>query len=293
MELLIMAAGMGSRFGGLKQIEPVGPAGEIIMDYSIYDAIKAGFSKVVFIIKEENYELFKKVIGDKVASKIPVSYVFQKNDNVYELTGVKVEREKPLGTAHAILCAKNEIEGNFCVINADDFYGRDAFLKIAEFLKNNQKNYALVGYEVEKTINNTGKVKRGVSVIKDNKLISLTECSIELQSGRYFATPLLGGEAFEIEKTRLVSMNMFGFTKEIFAYLEASLKTFIEENKDNLATCEFLIPEVVSNQMKLGMEVEVLRTSATWYGITYKEDKETIKSALKEMTEKGIYPEKI
>ena len=135
MTLVIMAAGMGSRFGGLKQIEPVGPSGEIIIDYSIYDALLAGFDKVVFIIKEENYELFKEIIGDKISSKVAVEYVFQKNDNIKEITGLNIERQKPFGTAHAILCCKDVVKENFAIINSDDFYGRDAYFKIAEFLK--------------------------------------------------------------------------------------------------------------------------------------------------------------
>lgn len=296
MTLVIMAAGMGSRFGGLKQIEPVGPSGEIIIDYSIYDAILAGFTKVVFIIKEENYELFKEVIGDKVASKIEVAYVFQKNDNILELTGVNLERVKPFGTAHAILCAKDEVHDNFAIINADDYYGRDAFVKMARFLKENHESnkYAMVGYKIENTITENGSVKRGVCQTENGKLSALKECVVELVEGKYMATPLNGGDSFEIPNDQLVSMNMFGFTPALFDYLESRLKSFVEENKEKLDTCEYLIPEVVCEQIANNdVDVQVLSTTAVWHGITYKEDKELIVSALKKLVEENVYPEKI
>ena len=296
MTLVIMAAGMGSRFGGLKQIEPVGPNGEIIIDYSIYDAVLAGFTKVVFIIKEENYQLFKEVIGDKVSEKIEVAYVFQKNDNILELTGVNLDRVKPFGTAHAILCAKNEVHENFAIINADDYYGRDAYLKMADFLKNNQDSnkYAMVGYRIENTITENGSVKRGVCQVEDGNLSGIKECVIELVESKYMATPLAGGDTFEIPNDQLVSMNMFGFTPALFDYLEARIKTFVAENKDKLDSCEYLIPEVVREQIEAGdVEVSVLSTNAVWHGVTYKEDKELIVKAIKELVENNIYPEKI
>lgn len=296
MTLVIMAAGMGSRFGGLKQIEPVGPNGEIIIDYSIYDAILAGFTKVVFIIKEENYQLFKEVIGDKVSEKIEVAYVFQKNDNILELTGVNLERVKPFGTAHAILCAKDEVHENFAIINADDYYGRDAYLKMAEFLKNNKDSnkYAMVGYHIENTITENGSVKRGVCQVEDNSLKGIKECVVELVESKYVATPLTGGDTFEIPNDQLVSMNMFGFTPALFDYLEARIKTFVDENKETLDTCEYLIPEVVREQIEAGaVEVSVLSTNAVWHGVTYKEDKELIVKAIKELIENNVYPEKL
>ena len=296
MTLVIMAAGMGSRFGGLKQIEPVGPNGEIIIDYSIYDAILAGFTKVVFIIKEENYQLFKEVIGDKVSEKIEVAYVFQKNDNILELTGVNLERAKPFGTAHAILCAKDEVHENFAIINADDYYGRDAYLKMAEFLKNNEysNKYAMVGYRIENTITENGSVKRGVCQVEDNSLKGIKECVVELVESKYMATPLTGGDTFEIPNDQLVSMNMFGFTPALFDYLEARIKTFVDENKETLDTCEYLIPEVVREQIEAGaVDVSVLSTNAVWHGVTYKEDKELIVKAIKELVDNNVYPEKL
>ena len=296
MTLLIMAAGMGSRFGGLKQIEPVGPNGEIIIDYSIYDAILAGFTKVVFVIKEENYELFKEVIGNKISKKVEVAYVFQKNDNILELTGIELERVKPFGTAHAILCAKDEIHENFAIINSDDYYGRDAFLKIAEFLKNNQKSnhYAMVGYQIANTITENGSVKRGICNMNGPELVGLKECGVENINDKYVATPLTGGDSFEIPSNQLVSMNMFGFTPEIFAYLESRLKTFMEENKNQLDKCEYLIPEVVCEQIRNNqVTVDVLSTTSVWHGITYKEDKELVVTAIKELIDNNVYPNKI
>lgn len=292
MTLVIMAAGMGSRFGGLKQIEPVGPHGEIIIDYSIYDAIASGFTKVVFIIKEENYELFKQIIGDKVAKKIEVEYVFQKMDNIYDITGVKIDRVKPFGTAHAILCCKDVVKENFAIINADDFYGRESFEKIAGFLKNTTSNYGLVGYKIKNTITSSGAVKRGVCEEKDGKLTSIIESSVALEDGKYIASPLSGDTPFEIDEDQLVSMNMIGFTPKIFDYLESRLKSFVEENKDNLDKCEYLIPTVLCEQIKRNeVEVELLDTSSVWYGITYKEDKPLVVNALKKMTDEGLYPE--
>ncbi len=294
MTLVIMAAGMGSRFGGLKQIEPVGPHGEIIIDYSIYDALIAGFTKVVFIIKEENYEVFKEIIGDRISKKVQVEYVFQKNDNIYKLTGVKIERIKPFGTAHAILCAKDKVHENFAIINADDFYGRDAFIKIADFLKNTNSNYGLVGYHICNTITAAGAVKRGVCKAENGKITSLIESSVDIVDGKYIASPLSGASPFEISADQLVSMNMIGFTPKIFDYLEKRLKTFVVEKKDELDKCEYLIPEVICNQINDGeVQVDLLDTNSVWYGITYKEDKELVVSALKKMTDEGIYPDKM
>ena len=280
MTLVIMAAGMGSRFGGLKQIEPVGPSGEIIIDYSIYDAINAGFDKVVFIIKEENYELFKEIIGDKISSKVAVEYVFQKNDNIKEITGLNIERQKPFGTAHAILCCKNVVKENFAIINSDDFYGRDAYFKIAEFLKN--------------TTSKNGAVKRGVCETINNELASLIESSIEEIDGKFIATPLSGAESFELDADALVSMNMFGFTPKIFEYLENRLKSFVVENENNLEKCEYLIPEIVCEQVKNHeVKVKVLSTTSVWHGITYREDKEELVEAINNLVKSGEYPSKI
>ena len=296
MTLVIMAAGMGSRFGGLKQIEPVGENGEFIIDYSIYDAIRCGFTKVVFIIKEENYDVFRETVGKRVEDKIKVEYVFQNNENVPLEIKIPSDRTKPLGTAHAILCCKDVVKEDFAVINADDFYGYDAFKVISEFLKGNtnSKEYAMAGYLVGNTLAKTGAVKRGVCEKEGDYLTQLIESSIERVGEKIVATPLEVGEPFEINDNTLVSMNMFGFKKQIFDYLETRFKSFLEENKNNLDKCEYLIPTVVFEQIQNKQAtVEVLKTTAVWYGMTYKEDKEDLVTALKEMTKNGEYPKNL
>ena len=292
--LVIMAAGMGSRFGGLKQIEPIGPNQEFLIDYSIYDAIKAGFTKVVFIIKKENERIFKETIGKRVEGHIPVSYVFQEMEN----TPIKIDlsfREKPLGTAHAIYCCKEEVNTPFAIINADDFYGYDAYEKMAEFLKNNKnEEYGLMGYRVKNTLTENGSVKRGVCCSDNDYLTSIIESSIERKDNKIIASPLSGNPSFEVSPDSLVSMNMLGFTPSIFPYLEEKITEFLTDGKANLEKDEILIPCVV----EMGIEeekakVKVLETTATWYGVTYKEDKEYVVKGINSLIEKEIYPNKL
>ena len=293
MTLVIMAAGMGSRFGGLKQIEPIGENGEFIIDYSIYDAIKCGFTKVVFIIKEENYDVFRETIGKRIEDKIEVSYVFQNNDNVPKNIQIPRDRVKPLGTAHAILCCKDVVTEDFAIINADDFYGYDAFKVIADFLKNNKQpnEYAMAGYITANTLTENGAVKRGICQETNNYLTKLIESSIEKKDGHIVATPLEGGKPFFVTGDTLVSMNMFAFKKQIFKYLEERFKTFLLENKNSLDKCEYLIPTVVFETIKNGQATcKILRTSAVWHGMTYKEDKEDLVNSIRELVENGIYP---
>ena len=291
MQLLIMAAGMGSRFGGLKQIAPMGPNDEFIIDYSIYDAIKEGFSKVVFIIKEENYDIFKETIGSRVEPHIPVEYVFQKLDNVPEFVNIPEERVKPWGTAHAIYCAKDAITEPFLVINADDFYGNDAFKVAADFLNNSkEKEYATIGYEAIKTMTENGSVKRGVIFTKDGQLDSIVESSIIEDGDKIACTPLNGGETFTIEKDAAVSMNMLLFDPTLFAYLDEKIIDFFKKNEDNLEKCEFLIPDILDESNKEGYAtVKVLKTAATWYGVTYKEDTENVRKSIKELVDNNEY----
>ena len=292
MELLIMAAGMGSRFGGLKQIAPMGPNDEFIIDYSIFDAIKTGFTKVVFIIKEENYEVFKETIGARVEPHIPVEYVFQKLENVPEFVQIPEERVKPWGTGHAIFAAKDTMKEPFIVINADDFYGRDAFKVAADFLKKGEeKAYATISYEAANTMTENGSVKRGVISQINNKLDTITESSIEKIDGKIIATPLSGAPAFEIQTNTPVSMNMLAFDLSIFPYLENKMNEFFKSNEGNLEKCEFLIPDVLGDAKNEGYaNVYVEQTSATWYGVTYKEDTENVRKSIKELVEKGEYP---
>ncbi|MEG0826551.1 MAG: sugar phosphate nucleotidyltransferase [Bacilli bacterium] len=295
MTLLIMAAGMGSRFGGLKQIEPIGPNGEFIIDYSIYDAKLAGFTKVVFIIKEENYEIFKDTIGKRFENIIEVDYVFQKNTDIPDFVSDTSYRVKPWGTAHAILSAKNIIAENFAIINADDFYGRDAYFKIADFLKTSkEKDYAIVGYKVENTITDAGSVKRGVLETNDGYLTKLTESVIEKNGLEYTASPLDGKTPFKVTNNTLVSMNMMGFSKELFAYLEKGLIDFFKNNQNNLEKCEYLIPDMVEKAVKNNLAtVKVLKTSSVWMGMTYKEDKVELVNNIKKLIEEKIYPNKL
>ena len=297
MTLVIMAAGMGSRFGGLKQMEPMGPNGEFIIDYSIYDAIKVGFTKVVFIIKEENYEIFRETVGKRVEKYIKVEYAFQELDKLPSGYSVPVGRVKPWGTGHAILCSKDLVKENFAIINSDDFYGRDAFRVIAEFLKNVKNDegvqtYAMAGYMVKNTLTENGSVKRGICSVKDGYLTKLIESKIERVDGVLEALPLDGGDKYIVSDDDTVSMNMFGFTPQIFDYLEKRFPEFLDEHKDNINECEYLIPTLVFEEIEKGLaRVKVLKTDAVWQGITYREDKDKVVSEIKALVDKGEYPQ--
>ena len=289
MTLVILAAGMGSRFGGLKQIEPVGPNGEFIIDYSIYDAIKAGFTKVVFIIKEENYDIFINTIGNRIAGKIDVEYVFQKNDDAR----VPVGRIKPLGTGHAILCAKEKVNEDFIIINADDFYGREAFETIANYIKqkgNDERKYGLVGYEMVNTLTENGFVKRGVLEVDSNdNLIKITESSIGYENDKILIKPLSGANEF-YANGELVSMNMISFTPYLFNELEQGFEDFLNNSSD-LMTAEYLIPDVLFKQVKNGdVTCKVLHTNSVWKGITYNSDLPELKEYILSQIEKEVYP---
>lgn len=293
LTLVILAAGMGSRFGGLKQIEAMGPNGEFIIDYSVYDAIKAGFNKIVFLIKEENYDIFKDTIGKRVEPHIHVEYCFQKNDNLPVGCEVPDTRVKPLGTAHAILCCRDKVNEPFVMINADDFYGRDSFFKAAEFLKRESKDinkYGMIGYLVKNTITENGSVKRGVCQVEDGVLTKLIESKVERKDGKIMAEPLSGDSAFEVDGDDLVSMNMLLFTPSIFDYIEKKFPEFFDANKYDLEKCEFLIPDVLFEAIKEKYaSVDVIMTNASWYGVTYKEDVQGVKDALKDMVDTGVY----
>lgn len=295
MTLAIMAAGMGSRYGGLKQIEPVDEAGNFILDYSIYDAIRAGFDKVVFIIKEENYEIFRDTVGKRIEDKIKVEYVFQTLDILPEGYSVPEGRIRPWGTGHAVLSTKDVITDNFAVINADDFYGRDGFKVLAEFLKNDksENKYAMVGYKVSNTLTENGYVKRGVCKVKDDgSLEGLVECAIDKKDGKLIATPLQSDEeAFEIGENVPVSMNLWGFKPSMFENMMKDFAKFLDDNKDDLINCEYFLPAFVSKEIEEGhVSVDILKTSAIWRGITYKEDKEDVINSIKALVNAGEYP---
>ena len=293
MTLVIMAAGMGSRFGGLKQIEPMGPNGEFIIDYSIYDAIKAGFDKVVFIIKRENAEVFKETIGKRIEGKIAVSYVYQDMDNIPK-EYLNNDRVKPWGTAHAIYCCQDVVKDNFAIINADDFYGFDPFKKIVSFFEEKRKDneFVLISYLVGNTMTENGAVKRGICYKDENNyLTKIVESSVERVNGKIIATPLEDGEAFEVTGDTSVSMNFFGLTPKVFDFLEEEMVTFFNNHKDSLDKCEFLLPVSLFDMSESGRAtVEVESTNALWHGITYKEDKDELVRAIKALTDKGEYP---
>ena len=287
---------MGSRFGGLKQIEPIDEYGHFIIDYSIYDAIREGFTKVVFIIKRENYDIFRETIGKRIEKKIEVEYVFQEIDNLPEGYSVPEGRIKPWGTAHAILCAKDKVDENFAIINADDFYGRDAYHVISKFMKNNNTHdnilrYAMAGYKVKNTLTENGSVKRGVCEEENGYLTNIIECKVEKVDSEIIATPLEGGNSFKVLEDAPVSMNMFAFTKDIFKYLEEGFPLFLDKHKEDIDTCEYLIPSVVFEEIENKIAtVEVLKTNAIWQGITYKEDKEKVVKEIKKLVDNNEYP---
>ena len=291
MQLLIMAAGLGSRYGGLKQITPMGPNGEFIIDYSVYDAVKAGFSKVVFIIKEENYEEFKETIGKRVEKYIDVEYAFQKMEEIPDFVNIPKQRVKPWGTGQAIYCAKDKITEPFAIINADDFYGRDAFMVAKKFLESDTKSkYSIVSYKAKNTMTENGSVKRAVITSENGLLKSLVECKLEWVNGKIQATPLDSNDSFIIEDDAPVSMNLLTFDLSIFDYLQEKMTEFFKKNENNLETVEFLIPTVLDEINNEGVEVKVLTTDASWYGVTYKEDTQGVQNAIKNLISQNEYP---
>ena len=292
MTLVIMAAGMGSRFGGLKQIEPVGPNGEFIIDYSIYDAIEAGFTKVVFIIKKENYEVFKETIGKRIENKIKVEYAFQENSDIPEGYNVPSDRVKPFGTGHALYCARNNISEPFMVISADDFYGSEPFKLVSESLK--RKEYSIIGYEIGNTLTDNGAVKRGVCFAKADSLDKIVESKVEKKGNKVVGLPLEGGEEYEVELNHPVSMLMYGLMPDLINFIKEDIKTFFEKNKKDLSTCEYYLPTLLNDyKNEYGIDLKLIRTKAVWKGITYKEDLDDLKNYIKSEIKKGIYPEKL
>lgn len=294
LTLVILAAGMGSRFGGLKQIEPVGPNGEFIIDYSIYDAIEAGFNKVVFLIKKENYDDFRETVGKRVEKHIDVSYAFQSNDKLPLGYKVPEDREKPLGTAHAFYCMKDVVKDSFVMINADDFYGKDAFVKAAEFLKEDHsgptRQYGLIGYLVKNTITEYGAVKRGVCEVENGMLVKLVESNVERIDGKIIAKPLDGREQFDVDDNQTVSMNMLLFDPSIFEYIDNKFPIWLDKNKDNISKAEYLIPDVLAQSIEEGYATtKVIRTTATWCGVTYREDLENLKEFINNLILQGEY----
>ena len=294
--LLIMAAGLGSRFGGLKQLEKVGPNGEYIIDYSIYDAIRAGFTKVVFVIKEEMLEEFKETIGRRIEPFIKVDYAFQNNDYIpSRFNPLLKKRTKPLGTAYAIYCAKDKINEPFIVINADDFYGLDAFLKASEYLDNIIYNhYGIVAYKLINTLSPNGVCKRGIMEVGNNKLSKITECKVVAKKNKIVASSLYSNNGIEIDEDTLVSMNLLVFSPDIFDILNEELSLFLSLHQKNLDDFEFQIPDILDTCLKKNIKtIDVIKTTSTWYGMTYKEDQKDVEKAIKDLIEKGVYKEKL
>lgn len=273
--LVVMAAGMGSRFGGLKQIEPIGPNGEIILDFSIYDAVEAGFNKAIFIIKKEIEKEFRQVVGKRIEKMIDVEYAFQELDKLPEGYEVPSDRVKPWGTAHAVLCARDVVKSPFAVINADDFYGKSSYKIIHdELIQSN--GMCMVGYELGNTITENGTVSRGVCELENGYLKSVTEhTALDKNSG--------------IPLDSIVSMNMWGLDPDIFPFMENEFKLFLNE-KINVPKSECYLPSVISKRIeKENMPVKVLKTAEKWYGVTYREDMDSVREAMSKFINEGLY----
>lgn len=299
--LVIMAAGMGSRYGGLKQIDPIDDRGHIIMDFSIYDAKAAGFEEVVFIIKEESLKDFKEVIGDRMEKQIKVSYVYQDVLNIPDGFSVPEGRTKPWGTGHAVLSCLEKVDGPFAVVNADDYYGKRAFSMIYDYLVNHQDDelyrYAMVGYILENTLTENGHVARGVcETDAEGKLVRIQErVRIEKRDGAAKYTEDDGSNWITIPEGSVVSMNMWGFQKSILQELSERFSQFLEAGlQTNPTKCEYFLPNVVGELLQEGKaSVTLLKSLDKWYGVTYKEDKPIVMEAIKQLKEKGLYPDKL
>lgn len=295
MKLVILAAGMGSRFGGLKQMEKMDEAGNFLLDYSVYDAKRAGFTSVVFVIKKAFYEEFKNSIGKRVEKIIKVDYAFQELDDLPEGFKVPEGREKPWGTAHAIYAARDFIDEDFIIINGDDFYGRDTYKVAYDFLaslpKGSVGKYANVAFKVSNTMTENGAVKRGVAFEKNGYLDKLVESSIERVDGKIVCTPLDGSPSFEVGEDQPVSMNLFAFNVDIIDKLKEGFPIWLKENI-NVPKSEYLIPTVVDELVRDGKaSLKLLSTSSKWFGVTYKEDKPGVVANLKALVEAGEYKE--
>ncbi len=298
--LVIMAAGMGSRYGGLKQLDPVGNHGQLIIDYSIYDARRAGFETVVFVIKPEIEEDFKRCIGDRVSKSMDVRYAYQLKEDLPEGYCVPEERRKPWGTAHAALAARNVVDGPFAVINADDYYGPEAFREIYDYLSAHEDGalyeYVMVGYLLKNTVTENGTVARGVcEETADNFLTRVTERT-KIEKGeppRY--TEDDGQTWTELSEDTIVSMNMWGFTRSFLDEAWVRFPAFLDKAlAENPAKAEYFLPTVVSQLIDEGKaRVKVLRSEDKWYGVTYREDKPTVVSAIAEKTASGLYPDRL
>lgn len=299
--LVIMAAGMGSRFGGgIKQLEPMGPNGEIIMDYSIYDAIEAGFNKVVFVTRKDLFETFKEVIGDRIARVIPVEYAFQELQDLPEGFSVPEGRTKPWGTGQAILACKDIVKEPFLVINADDYYGKTAFKLIHDYLVGERADmgvydFCMAGFILGNTLSDNGAVTRGVCVVDEHRhLVGVNETGGIVKTATGAECEDKDGNIVPVNPASYVSMNMWGFTPDFLEELESKFKTFLGGLKEGDIKSEFLLPMVVDELIKAGKaNVTILETKDKWFGVTYKEDKPVVVESIKRLIAEGKYPEKL
>jgi NDP-sugar pyrophosphorylase family protein len=299
--LVIMAAGIGSRYGGLKQVDPIGPNGEIIIDYSIYDAIQTGFKKVVFLIRKDLQEIFHEKIGQKVEKHVETVYAFQELSHVPDGFQVPVDRKKPWGTGHAVLSCKDVVDQPFAVINADDFYGRGAFQILANYLKgaqdpaNGPYDYSMVGYILRNTLSENGSVARGIcEVSAEGNLVSVQErtCIERINGVVQYCED--GKTWIPISEDSIVSMNMFGFTPSIFTELEKRFPVFLKESASNPLKAEYFLPNVVNQLLRENIaRVKILPTPEKWFGVTYPEDRSTVEGAIQDLTRRGVYPERL
>lgn len=291
--LLVLAAGMGSRFGGLKQIEPLGPNGEIIIDYSLYDAKMAGFDRVVFVVKPELLDTFKEVIGKRAEGLMEVDYALQDVNMLPAGFKCPEGRVKPWGTGHAVWCARDKIEGPFGVINADDFYGRDTYIRLGGFLKEKAGagHMCMVGFPLENTLTENGTVSRGICDVNGGKLLSVTErTAIARREGQISYEE--GGKSFPIPEDSLASMNVWGLDNSVFDEMGKAFEGFLSDLEgERKIKGEFYLPTFVDGLIKEGkIQVEALTTTSRWYGVTYREDKEGVSAALKRLHDEGVYP---
>ena len=295
--LVIMAAGMGSRYGGLKQIDPVDKEGHIIMDFSLFDAKRAGFEKVIFIIKKENEDSFREAVGNRMAKYMEVSYVFQDINNIPEGFEVPEGRVKPWGTGHAVLSCIDEIDGPFAVINADDYYGKEAYVKVHDYLvqeqqKDGKLHICMAGFRLGNTLSDNGSVTRGICHIENGQLTGVTETHDIFKTATGAESRNADGSVQELDVKDLVSMNMWGLTPDFMEVLEKGFAEFLSGLAPEDTKKEYLLPELVDHLIKNeSAEVDVLETKDTWFGVTYQEDKETVMRAFKNLTEAGIYPQ--
>lgn len=286
--LVVMAAGMGSRFGGLKQMEPISADGRVLLDFSVYDAKKAGFTKIVFVIKEAIAEDFINIVGKRIEKMIDVEYVYQELYKLPEGFTCPETREKPWGTAHAILCCKDAINEPFAVVNADDYYGRGAFEKIYNELVNNEDDYCMAGFRLKNTLTENGTVARGVCVVKDDDCLESVTERTKINNECQF-TEDDGATWTQLEPDTLVSMNLWGFRPDLFDYIEKGFKEFLEDNI-NEPKKEYYLPLIVTELIETNTKkVKVLAAEDKWYGVTYKEDKPGVVAAIEDMIAKGYY----